>query len=208
MNRAYFYQQIAEIARLAPEERRAGLIEFHHSALPGYLFRLETLTESDACRTSTDGRSVAQVVHHIAAWERYTLQAAGEILSGVTWPRIMELKGYIETNGYLMNFNSVGDFNSYQVNRMDGWSWEQVRALAKDTAQAVHDVFTAPTVLTTERLEKTLQYEWSLPDGEILPMTAGWYLWLVSLEHALVEHDMDLRAANLPKTADFGLTPK
>jgi hypothetical protein len=52
------------------------------------------------------GLTIAQVVGHIAEWERFTILAAGEIMAGVQWPRIMTLSGYVEPDGRGQDFSA------------------------------------------------------------------------------------------------------
>lgn len=187
-----FDSQMRAIAATPAEHRRRALSEFHYKALPPYLFRLDALTPADACRISSDGRTVAQVVGHIFAWERYTIQAVGEMLTGVTWPRIMEMQDYVEDTGRTVDFHSVDDFNAYLNSRIDFWPWDQLQHRAGETALTLYRLFSDEELLPTRVIEATRPYPWQLLDGSEIEVTVGWYLWMVSLRHALVEHATDL----------------
>lgn len=80
------------------------------------------MTIQDATRVGSDGRTLAQVVGHIAEWERFTILAVGEIIAGVHWPRIMNLSGYVEPDGQVREFTSVDAFNDYQAIKHAKWS--------------------------------------------------------------------------------------
>lgn len=43
-----------------------------------------------------------------------------------------------------------------------------------------------------EFLESTDLYEWKILPGRTLTIPAGWYLWMVYIEHEGVEHAQDL----------------
>jgi hypothetical protein len=46
--------------------------------------------------------------------------------------------------------------------------------------------------VTLEQLEGTRRYDYRLPTGVTLTIPCGWYLWMVTLEHEMVEHAADL----------------
>jgi hypothetical protein len=135
---------------------------------------------------------VGQVVGHIAEWERFTILAVGEMIAGVRWPQIMNLSGYIETDGRVREFISVDAFNNYQATKHAAWSWEQIQDLAIYTATTLQVLLAHPTLVSWERLEQTRAYRWRLPNGESVTVPCGWYLWMVTLEHEAVEHAVDL----------------
>ncbi len=187
-----FYQQIATIAAQPPSERQQGLTVLHHNVLARYLDTVESISERGACRVSSDGRTIAQIIGHIAEWERWTILAAGEMIAGVRWPQIMRLCGYVEPDGTARDFGSVDAFNAYQAERQSGWPWKRIRNLAIRTASTLHTIFVQPAMLSPEWLQQTGLYHWRLPHELTLTIPAGWYLWMVSLEHEAIEHAADL----------------
>lgn len=110
-----FYQQLVEIAAQPPRERHSCLSTFHDQVLTRYLDAIRSISPQGAMRDSSDGRTIAQVVGHIAEWERWTIVAAGEMIAGVRWPRIMALSGYVELDGRTKDFTSLYAFNAYQA---------------------------------------------------------------------------------------------
>lgn len=192
MKAEIFYPQIVTIAAQSPAERRLSLLDLHGEVSTAYLKAVRTLTRQDAARLSSDGRTLGQVVGHIAEWERFTILAAGEIISGVHWPRIMDLCGYVELDGQARDFAGVDAFNEYQAKKQAAWSWEHIQAQAIQMAVTLRALFANPSLLPWEHLEQTGEFAWQLPDQTVLTMPCAWYLWMVSLEHEAVEHAVDL----------------
>ena len=187
-DRAGFYQDIAEIAALPPQQRHGRLAELHADVVAGYCAAVQAISPAAAARTGPDGRSVAQVIGHIAEWDRYSILAAGEMLAGVTWPRIMVSAGFIEPDGAERKFKGVHDFNAYHAERQASLPWEQIRDLALRSATALQVLFAHPALLTPELLEQTMSYQFTLASSLTLTMPVGWYLWIVTIEHEAVEH--------------------
>src|SRR5262245_272123 len=106
-----FYDQIGEIAALPPQERHGRFAAMHADVVTGYCAALQAIGAEGALRIGPDGRSVAQVIGHIAEWDRFAILAAGEMLAGVTFPRVIGNTGYIEPDGSERSFKSVDEFN-------------------------------------------------------------------------------------------------
>ena len=198
MKAEVFYQKIVAIAAQSPAERRISLVGFHMEVVTPYLNAVRVMTAQDAVRVSSDGRTLGQVVGHIAEWERFTILAVGEIITGVRWPQIMNLSGYIEPDGQFCEFTSVDAFNDYQVTKHAAWSWEQIQGFAIQTAVTLQVLFTHPSLVSWERLEQTKAHCWRLPNEMSVTVSCGWYLWMVTLEHEAVEHAVDLGIVGLP----------
>jgi hypothetical protein len=193
MDANVFYPRLIGLAAQPPKERHRLLTALHGAVLAEYLPAIEA-TPQAAMHISSDGRAFGQVVGHIAEWERFGLIALGEILARVQWPRIMSLSGYVEPSGEVRNFTSVDEFNAYQANKHATWPWERIQRLALATATTLHTLCTTPGLLAPAHLEETRVYRWSLPEDQVLELPVGWYLWMVSLAHAAVEHADDLAA--------------
>jgi hypothetical protein len=187
-DRAGFYQRIAEIAALPPHERHRRLAELHAGVVAGYCAAVQSIDAEAAARPGPDGRSVAQVIGHIAEWDRYGILAAGEMLAGVAWPQMMAGAGFIEPDGVERTFKGVYDFNAYQAERQAGLPWAQIRDLALGSATALLALFTHPALLTPELLEQTRSYQFTLGDVLTLTLPVGWYLWIITIEHEAIEH--------------------
>ena len=192
MRAEVFYQKIAVIADQSPAKRRFSLIDLHTVVITSYLNAVRAMTAQDAAHISSDGRTLTQVVGHIAEWERFTTLAVGEIITGVGWPQIMNLSGYIEPDGKVREFTSVDAFNDYLATKHAAWSWQQIQDLAIHTAVTLQVLLAHALLVTWERLEQTEVHHWRLPNEMSLAAPCGWYLWMVTLEHEAVEHASDL----------------
>jgi hypothetical protein len=187
-DRTGFYQRIAEIVAWPPQERHRRLAELHAGVADGYCAAVQAIGAASAARPGPDGRSVAQVIGHIAEWDRYALLAAGELLAGVKWPRIMVNAGFIEPDGAERTFKGVHHFNAYHAERQVGLPWEEIRDLAIRSARALQALFAHPALLTPDLLEQTRSYEFTLADTLTLTAPIGWYIWIITIEHEAVEH--------------------
>jgi hypothetical protein len=107
----------------------------------------------------------------------------------------MSLAGYVEPDGEMRNFTTIYAFNAYQADKHMVWPWERIQCLAVTTAHTWHGLCTTSGLISPASLEETRVYSWSLPQGHVLELPVGWYLWMVSLVHAAVEHADDLAAA-------------
>jgi hypothetical protein len=197
MKAEVFYHKIVAIAAQSPAERSLSLVGLHTEVVIPYLNAVRAMTAQDAARISSDGRTLGQVVGHIAEWERFTILAVGEILTGVRWPQIMNLSGYVEPDGQVREFTSVDGFNDYQATKHATWSWEHIRDLAIQTAAALQIFFAHSSLASWERLEQTKVFRWQLPNEMSVSVSCGWYLWMVTLEHEAVEHAVDLGIADI-----------
>jgi hypothetical protein len=192
MKAEVFYQKIVAVAAQSPAERRSSLVDLHTVVMTPYLNAVRAMTAQDAARVSSDRRTIAQVVGHIAEWERYTILAVGEIITGVRWPQIMNMSGYIEPDGQVREFTGVDAFNDYQAARHAAWSWDQIQDLAIQTAVTLQVLFAHPSLVSWEHLDQAKVHNWRLPNEMSLTMSCGWFLWMVTLEHEAVEHTADL----------------
>jgi hypothetical protein len=197
MKAEVFYQKIVAIAAQSPAVRRLSLIGIHTDVITPYLNAVRATTAQDAACVSSDGRTLGQVVGHIAEWERFTIMAVGEIITGVRWPQIMNLSGYVEPDGRACKFTGVDAFNDYQATKHAAWSWEQIQDLALQTAATLQVLFAHPLLISWERLEQTKAHRWQLPNEMSVMVSCGWYLWMVSLEHEAIEHAVDLSIGNI-----------
>jgi hypothetical protein len=197
MKAEVFYHKIVAIAAQSPAERRLSLVGLHTDVITPYLNAVRAMTAQDAARVSSDGRTLGQVVGHIAEWERFTILAVGEIIAGVRWPQIMNLSRYVEPDGQVREFTSVDAFNDYQATKHGAWSWEQIQDVAVQTAATLQILFAHPSLVSWERLERTKAYRWQLPNEMSVMVSCGWYLWMVTLEHEAIEHAVDLSIGDI-----------
>lgn len=177
------------------KERYVDLVQFHQEVLDFYLPAVKALTEEDAEKPSSDGRLVKIVVAHIMAWEEWQIQVFEDEENKEEHLRQQtKLRGYFDLERKkIVNFNNVDQFNAYQAEKYADWKWEDIQQKAIDTAQRLQSLFpTDPPTGWIDFLENTEDHLWKLTPDKTITIPAGWYLWMVSLEHEAIEHRSDL----------------
>jgi hypothetical protein len=105
---------------------------------------------------------------------------------------ITDLSGYCETcetDGTFPSFNTIDDFNDYQSQKYETWSWDDLWRFADEMAATLYSLFTHPQLLSASRLEGTAPFGKRLHNGDAIEdITMGWNLWLTMIEHLAVEH--------------------
>jgi len=190
-----FYPWLSRTMNRPMADRHAALVRAHAGLVQDYQACLSRIDEAAAVAVVQAGRKRAQVVGHFAAWDRYVLQAVGEILSGCETPRIMRLEGFLDPEGEARDFASVDAFNAAQTDEMAAWPWDSVRRLAEGCAVRLAALLATSDLPIAEALESTGWHAWNLPTGERLEVRVGWYLWGVTLEHLALEHVTELVVA-------------
>jgi hypothetical protein len=197
MNSEQFSQSVIDMMALPSPERHQRLANAHTKIYTAYLAALQAIASEQAAapvNVGEDARTLAQVVGHIAAWDRYGIQVAGQMLAGVQSPKLLlALEGFVERDGQFLTFKDVDDFNAYHAERDATQDWVQLQLDAMDVATVLHALFTQPNLLTFERLDRTQVRRKRLPTGAIIEQsTLGWNLWLILLEHYVVDHAAEL----------------
>ena len=192
MNPELFYQQIAKLAAVSPYDRYARLGKFHTDLLIRYLDLVRSINENEVQQLGSNNKTIAQTVAEVAEWERFTIYAASEMVCGIQWPQMMSLSGYIDTEGQVLCFDNTSDFNSYLQDKYSSVSWDQIRDVALHTATALHTLFTQPTLLSPDTLQKTKKHEWLLSNGLKLTLPVGWYLWMKTIEREALAYTTEL----------------
>jgi hypothetical protein len=192
-----FTGSIAEIMSLPSPQRHQQLANFHTLAYTAYLAALQAISSEQATalvNIGKDTRTLAQVVGHIAAWDRFAIQSAGDLLAGIEHPRmIATVENFIERDGTLISFQNVDEFNAYHAQQQVGWDWVASQLEAIDAATVLHALFTQPNLLTFERLDRAKPQRRRLENGALIETsTMGWNLWLTALQHYAVEHAAEL----------------
>jgi len=195
MQAEVFYTRFGVVLDRQPAERHAGLLALHAETLAEYTAWVQAITPAAAASASSDGRPIGLVVGHIAAWDRYLIQACGEMLSGAAWPSFMDLRGYLDEDGRRTEFDSIDAFNAHQAGLQRGLAWDTLRSAALDRASSAAALFAGPGLLTAERLERTRPTEWRLHGDRRVRAPVGWEIWMIIMEHESVEHDADLSRA-------------
>ena len=194
MNAEHFYERVTAACALPPDERHSHLAALHAQVLAAYLAAVQAVTPERAAEPVADGRTVQQVVGHIAEWERFAILSAGDILAGQAHPRMVtSVDGFVRPDGQRLAVDGIDAFNAYAAAQHTGRPWAETQALALEMAHTLNALFTQPHLLSAERLEKTRPFRKHLHNGSVIRNIAmGWQLWLTMLEHEAVEHAADL----------------
>jgi hypothetical protein len=185
---ASFYAKTAQILELPTHERAQALRTLQNDVVEHYCVAIQKLDAQEAQRIGPDGRTVAQVIGHIAEWDRFTMLAVGEILSGVIKPGVIELRGWRELDGTTRDFASVDEFNAYQAERQANMPWEEIQALAVRMAITLRELFANPQLLSPALLDSTIEHSFMREDQNPKSVPYGWYLWFLDIEHKAVAH--------------------
>lgn len=188
-----FYAKVLAISNQPAERRVKGMNHLHEECLQVYLQALDRIDDRRAAEIGADGRTINQVVAHIAEWDRYMAIAMGEVTAGVLEPQVMHLRNFVEPDGKLTSFRNVDDFNTYQAVKYKDAAWADVKKLAVRMAVALQGIFSSPAILPYELLENTAPYRWKLAGGSLISLPVAWFLWIATLEHEVVEHAVDLK---------------
>lgn len=197
MDAETFSQSLIDTVALPPAERHEQMISLHARVYTAYLAALQGISTKQAGQpvdAGEDRRTLAQVVGHITAWDRFGIQAVGDMLSGVEHPRaVTSVKGFVDTDGKIIDFKDVDEFNAYHAQKQAGWDWVQIQMEAIDAATVLHSLFTLPDLLTFERLDRTSPWRYQLPNGATVEDTGmGWCLWMILLQHYAIDHAAEL----------------
>ncbi|MEZ4673191.1 MAG: hypothetical protein R2932_02970 [Caldilineaceae bacterium] len=193
-----FYQTLIACFALPPTQRHAALVHLHEQIVNDYVAALNRISAEQAAQaltTTGDCRTLADVVGHIAAWERFGILAASDILIGCDHPRsVTDVHGYVDADGSVHNFADVHAFNAYHSQKNARRPWPDIQQEARATAEGLYALFSHPHLLTAEKLEQTKPHRKRLRSGPMLEHTTmGWCLWVIYLDHEAVEHAVELR---------------
>ncbi len=134
------------------------------------------------------------VVAHIMAWEEWQTQIFEDPNKQKRLQKQMNLQGYYDTDALkIVNFQNVDDFNEYSATRYSERSWAEIKQKAIGTALKLQSFFPpTPQQEWINFLENTPEHKWKILPDISLTIPAGWYLWMVSLEHEAIEHAGDI----------------
>jgi SAM-dependent methyltransferase len=170
---------------LEPEAQKARLLEILRSCRFTLLREMQDLDGEQASAPWTaDGRSMKEILGHIAGWEEWTAAAFAEIASGVTEPAMMSLAGY--PHG-IARYASIDTFNAARMAEARGRPWSE---LLSDSG-ATFERMTAEIERTpASAIARTASFFW--PDlGGTVP--CGVYLIMVAAYHYQEEHLPEVR---------------
>ncbi len=176
-----------------PVIRHARMLAIHQDALDAYKEALRAVVGPEAGKPllgTSDTRTISEIVAHIEAWDRFALMAAGDLLAGIRRPRmVVDLAGFVETDGTHVAFASIDAFNAYHAERARLGTWHELRERALRSATSFYALFEQPSLLNASRLEASDPHWKRLQNGVVLErVPMGWHLWLTMIEHIAVEH--------------------
>ena len=166
--------------KLDDEPQKQRLIEILRSCRFSLMREVQDISGEQASTPWTaDGRSLKEIIGHIAGWERWITAALEEIIAGVAEPSVMSLAGYPEG---ISRYASVDVFNAARMAEARERPWSEI--LAESSAVFDKLIATAERV-SAENLSLTSDFFW--PDiGGTVP--CGVYLLMVSAHHYQQEH--------------------
>jgi len=192
MNPDLFYSRIQQAVPLETAPRHQAFSVLHAEILAEYNSAVSSISSARAENVSSDGRSLKQVVGHIMEWDRFMIQAAGELLSGVLDPQMMSLKGFHHLEGMTQDFETIDGFNAFHAAEQEGQAWTQIQSRAVACARILHRLFSTPGLLEGSLLDATAPVTLSFKGGIKMKSSTGWQLWIIVMEHEGVEHMTDL----------------
>ncbi len=156
---------------------------------------VERLTVVEASRVLCDGSTVAQLVGHVAAWERFAALAFEEVLNGVRWPGLMRTRGWIGDDGRKMKFNNGDQFSAYIAEQDAEKPWSAIQEFSIRTTQLLQQLLEGPIAASPQVLDEGDLHRWRAAGAALEPMPVGWFLWLQLIWHSGVEHAEDVGLA-------------
>ncbi|MDE3094386.1 MAG: class I SAM-dependent methyltransferase [Chloroflexota bacterium] len=170
---------------LDPETQKQRLIEILRSCRFTFMREVQDLDgEQAAAPWTPDGRSLKEIVGHIAGWEEWTAAAFDEVAAGAAEPAIMSLSGY--PHG-IARYASIDTFNAARMAEARARPWSELLA-ASDAA--FERLVTAVERTPASAMAQTASFFW--PDlGGTVP--CGVYLLMVSAYHYQEEHLAEVR---------------
>jgi hypothetical protein len=195
-----WYGNLVDISRQPPFLRYKNLRALHLATSIKYLTWLEQITPESSSQISSDGRTRALVVAHIAGWEDYQLQVFRDPDRRSRLERQLNFQDYRDPDsGIVISFTNperkgrVNDFNQYQTDKYKHWSWEDIKRRAAKTANSLFESFPKdPKDDWLDFLMNTPMRKWQVTPTISLEVPSAQYLWMVSIEHEAVEHRRDL----------------
>jgi len=194
MDEDQFYERMKAIIVMPPVDRHRQMLAVHTGILHGYVQAIRGIDAARAAAIGVDGRTIGQVVGHIAEWDRFAFLSAAEMLSGLDWPPMFDRAPYPESDGSNVPWNSIDEFNAYAAQKHAALPWAATQDLALRMAEALYALYSHPALNSAEALERTRPFRWKFPDGTRIPVAAGWYLWGIPMEHEGIEHAADIYA--------------
>lgn len=202
VNPESWYQNLIEIAALPAKRRFEVLANLHEETTLRYIESLETMSDSRAGSISSDGRTIKDLVAHIMTWEVWVIQVMEDSNINKRLNNFMYLEDF-ELGSTRFSFLDDDDFNRFVSQNSSNLSWEEIKNAAIGAARQVCYFFHPVTDEYMSQvdyredliwtLDNTSPYTWKAPYSNAgIETTAGWYIWMMAIEHEAIEHAQDL----------------
>jgi ubiquinone/menaquinone biosynthesis C-methylase UbiE len=180
-------EELRVATALPPDEQKRRLLDILRSCRFTLMREVQDLDgEQAAAPWTQDGRSLKEIVGHIAGWELWTAAAFDEIAAGAAEPAIMSLGGYPEG---ISRYASIDAFNAARMAEARARPWADLLA----SSDAAFERMTAAIERTpAPAMAQTASFFW--PDlGGTVP--CAMYLVMVAAFHYQEEHLTEVRRA-------------
>jgi len=168
-----------------PEAQKRRLLEILRSCRFRMMREVQDLDgEQAAAPWTPDGRSLKEIVGHIAGWELWTTAAFAEIAAGTTEPSIMALGGYPQG---ISRYSSIDTFNAARMAEARERPWSELLAASDAAFEGMTEAIERTPAWT---MAQTASFFW--PDlGGTVP--CAMYLVMVAAFHYQEEHLAEVR---------------
>jgi ubiquinone/menaquinone biosynthesis C-methylase UbiE len=173
-------EEMQRALTLAGEEQKQRLLEIVRSCRFAFMREVQDLSGEQAATPFTDdGRTMKEILGHIAGWERWATAALAEIRSEVTEPAIMSLGGYPEG---IARYASIDAFNAARMAEAREKPWSD---LLEESAATFEALLGAAEHTDARLLQATVPFYWPEIGGTV---PCGVYLLMVTAHHYQEEH--------------------
>jgi hypothetical protein len=185
-----FYDRMEQSFQQSSSMRMSMFREMHSQIAKDYIAAIRRIDATQAEHMCADGRTLKQVVGHIAEWDRFLLLASGELLAGIKNPRIMLDRGFLLPDGSEPLFSGVDGFNAFIAERQRTIAWLEIQQIAVQSALLLERIFAS--VMPADLLDATIPFRWQIIGDRAVDTTAGWFLWGITIEHEGPGHAQEL----------------
>jgi hypothetical protein len=177
MDALAFRRELRFALRCDDTQRHVLLTALHGIALSTYHSALHRIDAGQAASVGPDGQAIHRFVAMLDAQDRHALHAAHRLLCAETSPddRGLPMEGQ---SGDLGSQDHVMDRPQVKLHATQTMlPWEETKARALASSQALHDLLTDPTRLDPARLSVAPFEVLEIDDGSKRSLPAGWCLW-------------------------------
>ncbi len=191
-----WYGDLAEAGQITClPDRYRKLRQHHDESLALHLPFIHQMTSEQAAEPVPGGWHRRDVVAHIKSWQEKATEAFKSPDSDQISQLLLRM-GYESVDPfdfYKANPSKVDQLNKSIVKTSRRSPWTLLQSQALYSAKELSRQFPKqPKPEILKKLEGTKDHKWHIIRGIDIP--AGWYLWMVAIEHQSLQHFSDLRA--------------